>query len=240
MVLQRRQFAHGRVDGPLRRREAVGPTPQRAVQGDVPGPRVKAQPHDLRGREPRRPRHRVVQEVLRRPALVALVAHVVPPVAVGVSATVQERGGGAVWAWVARVRQGCPRGKNNRRRYVPPRETKIHGDALCFVVKTWAELQKYGTMVTDGGWWRFAVGGGWRPAVGGPWGLSLTRKSGVLKDSSGVWCALHHFRRAHVFSGPRRFCAIQGGEGRNGYTPPSDDEMTMMRFGRPILANFDR
>ena len=73
--------------------------------------------------------------------------------------------------------------------------TNIHGDALCFVVKTWGRHTTTETLLNNGwrlaavgGWWRLAVGawwvlaavggwrlvavGNWQLAVGGPWGLS--------------------------------------------------------------------
>ena len=57
-------------------------------------------------------------------------------------------------------------------RAVTPTEPNVHGDALCFMVKTWARHK-----TTETGWnngWRLAaVGGGWRrlAAVGGGWRL---------------------------------------------------------------------
>ena len=56
----------------------------------------------------------------------------------------------------------------------------------------WRQLA-IGGFVVDGGWhvevgggWRWAVGGGWQLAVGGPWGPSLTKKIGVLRDSTAL------------------------------------------------------
>ena len=43
----------------------------------------------------------------------------------------------------------------------------IHGDALCFMVKTWARHKTTETILNNGG----------RLAVGGPWGLSLIKKN---------------------------------------------------------------
>ena len=48
-----------------------------------------------------------------------------------------------------------------------PTETNIHGDALCFMVKTWARHKTTETVLNNGG----------RLAVGGPWGLSLIKKN---------------------------------------------------------------
>ena len=74
----------------------------------------------------------------------------------------------------------------------------VHGDALCFMAKTWARQKTTETVLNNGwrlavGGWRLvavggrrlvAVGGGRRLAVGGPWGLSLTKKkSGFLKTA---------------------------------------------------------
>ena len=76
-----------------------------------------------------------------------------------------------------------------------PTETNVHGDALCFVVKTWTRHKTTERVLnTVGGWrlsdsavggWRLVVVGGWRrlAAVGGPRGLSLTKKNAVLKES---------------------------------------------------------
>ena len=53
-------------------------------------------------------------------------------------------------------------------------ETKVHGDALCFMVKTWARHKTTETVLAaGGGWWRLSVGGSWRLAVGGSWRLAV-------------------------------------------------------------------
>ena len=87
-----------------------------------------------------------------------------------------------------------------------PTETDVQGDALCFMVMTWAGHKTREALLNNdwrlaavGGWrrlavgrwwllvvsgwrlvvhggWRVAVGGGWRLAVGGPCGLSFTEK----------------------------------------------------------------
>ena len=59
-------------------------------------------------------------------------------------------------------------GGGNQKRFVTPTGTNIHGDALCFMVKTRARhnttetvLNNVWRLVTVGSWWRLAVGGGW-------------------------------------------------------------------------------
>ena len=90
-----------------------------------------------------------------------------------------------------RVARAVLKGKRNGGRNAT--FTNVHGDALCFVVKTWARhsttdalLNNVWRLAAVGGWWqlvavgdgRLAVGGGGRwAAVGGPWWLSL---GGVL------------------------------------------------------------
>ena len=85
------------------------------------------------------------------------------------------------------------------KRFAAPTETNLHGDALCFMVKTWAR-HKTAEAVLNNGWrrlvvggaWqlavgngRLAVGGGWQLAVGDSWSLGavLNEKSRVLEDS---------------------------------------------------------
>ena len=82
-----------------------------------------------------------------------------------------------------------------------PTETNVHGDALCFMVKTWARHKTteeslnngwrlavvggWGLgVVAVGGWWRLVASGGWRLAVGGSEGLSLTKKR-ILMERRG-------------------------------------------------------
>ena len=47
-----------------------------------------------------------------------------------------------------------------------PIETNLHGDALCFVVRTWARHKTMETVLNNG--WQLTVEG-WRLAVGGGW-----------------------------------------------------------------------
>ena len=65
--------------------------------------------------------------------------------------------------------------KKKRKGSATPTETNVHGDAPCFMVKTWIRHKTDCTMVGGWrlavhGWWRWAMGGGagWRLAVGGP------------------------------------------------------------------------
>ena len=54
-----------------------------------------------------------------------------------------------------------------------PTETNVQGDALCFMVETWATHNTTATVLTNG--WRLGAVGGRRLVVGGgPWGLSLS------------------------------------------------------------------
>ena len=65
--------------------------------------------------------------------------------------------------------------------FVTPTETNVHGDAVCFVVKTWAEHKTTKTVLNNG--WQLAVGGGWQSAadggfqwaVGGGWRLVVLK-----------------------------------------------------------------
>ena len=66
--------------------------------------------------------------------------------------------------------------KGYEKGFIMPTETNLHGDALCFMVKTWARhkttkalLNSGWRLVAVGGWGRLAVGGGWQLAVGGWW-----------------------------------------------------------------------
>ena len=49
----------------------------------------------------------------------------------------------------------------------------LHGDALCFMVKTWARHKTTAALLNNGWWlvavrcWRLVAVGGWRLAVGG-------------------------------------------------------------------------
>ena len=67
--------------------------------------------------------------------------------------------------------QGCPEGGGGGRAegFVTPSETNVHGDALCFMVKTWARHKTTETVLKNG--WRLAAVGGWRLAAVGGWWL---------------------------------------------------------------------
>ena len=69
-----------------------------------------------------------------------------------------------------------------------PTKANVHGDTLCFMVKTWAGHKTTKTLLNVGwrlavGSWRLAAVGGWRlaavgggcrwMAVGGWWGLAV-------------------------------------------------------------------
>ena len=90
--------------------------------------------------------------------------------------------------------------KKERKRFVTPTETNVHGDALCFMVKTWATHKTTETVLNTGWrlavgrWWRLAadgdwqlvVGGGWRRlAVGGWWSLGAALKAVLNKKGNG-------------------------------------------------------
>ena len=61
-------------------------------------------------------------------------------------------------------------GRGGRKEFVTPTETKLHGDALCFMVKTWARHKTTETVLNSG--WRLAAVGSRRLAVGGGWRLA--------------------------------------------------------------------
>ena len=90
--------------------------------------------------------------------------------------------------------QGCPSGEGGGTKgFGAPTETNVPGDALCFMVETWARQEATETVLNNG-WRLVAVGRWWRLAVGsGPWRLPLWA---VLKK--------HHSR-----------------EGGGGFNPPS-------------------
>ena len=50
--------------------------------------------------------------------------------------------------------------KGGRKEFVTPTETKVHGDALCFMVMTGARHKTTETVLANG--WRLAAVGGWR------------------------------------------------------------------------------
>ena len=113
-----------------------------------------------------------------------------------------ETGHGGAARGVARPRTVMKRGprgngsavlkQGEKRGFVTPTEPNVHGDALCFIVKTWARHKtsetalNTGCRLAVGGGWRLAVGG-WQLAVGGWWflGAVLNKKNWVLKDSPG-------------------------------------------------------
>ena len=58
--------------------------------------------------------------------------------------------------------------RRKKKRFMTPTETKLHGDALCFMVKTWATHKTTEALLAVGGGWQLVVSGGWRRlAVGG-------------------------------------------------------------------------
>ena len=71
--------------------------------------------------------------------------------------------------------RGLSSKRENRKGFVPT-ETNLHGDALCFMVKTWTRQKTTHKttlrLVAGGGWRLAAVGGGWL-AVGGGWRLAV-------------------------------------------------------------------
>ena len=73
--------------------------------------------------------------------------------------------------------------------FVTPTENNVHGDALCFMVKTWATHKTTETALNNGWWlavggsWRSAVGVGWRWVVGGGWRL----EAGGRRSAVGGW-----------------------------------------------------
>ena len=83
--------------------------------------------------------------------------------------------------------------KGEKKGFVMPTETNVHGDALCFMVKTWATtetaLNNGWRLTAPGGWrLRLAAGGGWRlVAVGGWW---LVAVGGWWLAVGGPWEAV--------------------------------------------------
>ena len=81
-------------------------------------------------------------------------------------------------------REGGVPGLSLRRKktFVTLTETNVHGDALCFMVKTWTHTTTEALL--NNGWWLAAVGGWWRLAVdgwqlvvvGGWWPLGVVLK----------------------------------------------------------------
>ena len=75
---------------------------------------------------------------------------------------------GAIWCvlphegWLVAVWLSL-RQKKQRKGFAMPTGTTVHGDALCFMVKTWAPHRTTEAVLNSG----------WRLAVGGWWGLSL-------------------------------------------------------------------
>ena len=79
-------------------------------------------------------------------------------------------GGGRVWEkagqWVSGLALREEK-KKKKKGFVTPTETNLHGDALCFMGKTWARhktteapLSNGSWLVAVGGWRLLAVGGG--------------------------------------------------------------------------------
>ena len=90
--------------------------------------------------------------------------------------------------WGRAVLNGGKKGVRNANR------TNVHGDVLCFLVKT-CERHKTTDAVLNNGW-RLAVGGGWRVvavggwrlvAVGGGWLLALVVGGGFRLAFGGPW-----------------------------------------------------
>ena len=65
--------------------------------------------------------------------------------------------------------QDCPQGKKERKEFVTPTEMNVHGDALCFMVKTHKTTEK---VLNDG--WRLEAVGGWRLVAFGGWRLEVS------------------------------------------------------------------
>ena len=97
--------------------------------------------------------------------------------------------------WPSQTHRGLSLKGGKRTGFVTPTETNLHGDALCFMVKTWAR-QKTTEALLNSGWRlrRLVVGGGWRLVVprGCPEGLSLTK----IKEFVGT--ALHTYTHTHT------------------------------------------
>ena len=78
-------------------------------------------------------------------------------------------GGGGVPVEFRDVHKG--KENENEKEFVMPTETNVHGEALCFMVNTWA-IHKTTEALLPNNCWRLAAVGGWRLAVGGPLELS--------------------------------------------------------------------
>ena len=61
-------------------------------------------------------------------------------------------------------------GRGGRKGFATPTAMNVHGDALCFMVKTWA-AHKTTETVLNNGWRLAAVGGGWRLVAVASWRL---------------------------------------------------------------------
>ena len=69
--------------------------------------------------------------------------------------------------------------EKGRAGFVTPTEANVHGDALCFMGRTWATHKTTETVLNIG--WRLAAVGGWRRlAVGGWWRLAVGRPLGAV------------------------------------------------------------
>ena len=85
--------------------------------------------------------------------------------------------GGGWWWWWGVAGLSLMEKKEKRKGFVTPTETTVHGDALCFMGKTWARHKTTEIVLNIEQW--LAVGGGWRLAVGCGWRLAV-----------GGWCSL--------------------------------------------------
>ena len=82
-----------------------------------------------------------------------------------------------------------------KRGFVTPTETNLHGGALCFMVQT-GKRHKTTEALLNNGWQRLAVGGGWRLAaavggwrlvVGGWWSLGAVLNKNQKRFQGQPW-----------------------------------------------------
>ena len=92
-----------------------------------------------------------------------------------------------------------------------PTEMNVHGDALCFMVKTWARHKRTEALLNNGwrlaavgGWWRLAVGGGWRLALGG-WRLVAVGGWQLMAVGGGGWAAVGGWRSPGAVLNEQKF-----------------------------------